>query len=108
MGALLIGVILFATLHSSGDWLPRINDGLLLGTALLLTRSLWLTISMHAFSNLLIVVASQTSWLNDYMAALAKTQPAWLQPSAVIVNATVAMSALVTAIACGRESRVNT
>jgi membrane protease YdiL (CAAX protease family) len=103
LGALLISVLLFAALHSSGDWLPRINAGLLLGTALLLTRSLWVTIGMHAVSNLLIVIASQASWLNDYMAAVAKAQPVWLEPSAFVANAAITVAALGTAIARGRD-----
>ena len=102
--ALLIGVFLFAALHSSGDWLPRINAGLLLGTALLLTRSLWVTIWMHALSNLMIVIASQTSWLNEHMATVAHAQPAWLQPSAIIVNVSIAVATIATAVARGSRT----
>lgn len=99
---MLLGIILFAALHSGGGWIPRINAGLLLGTALLLTRSLWLAIGMHIFSNLLVVTASQSTWLNDYMAELTKAQPIWLQPSARIINLGIMVAALAIAFSRAR------
>lgn len=92
--AMLFGALLFAGFHSSGDWLPRMAEGLLLGGALLLTRSLWVTIWMHMLSNLLVVLASQTTWLDSSMAALAEAQPDWLRPAALVVNAIIAVAAV--------------
>ena len=96
--AMLIGAFLFAALHSSGDWLPRLDSGLLLGAALLVTRSLWVTLAMHMAVNLLAVLGSASAPLNAALASVAANPPAWIEPLAWLANLAVGIAALAVAV----------
>jgi membrane protease YdiL (CAAX protease family) len=49
--SMVVASLLFAALHSHGDWLPRINAGLVLGAAVLVTRCIWIPVLMHILFN---------------------------------------------------------
>lgn len=105
--AMLIPALLFAALHSSGDWLPRIGGGLVLGAALLATRSLWVPLAMHVTVNLVAVLASRSEWINASIGAVGRHPPAWLAPTAWMLNIAVAIAALATAVLVSKRRNLS-
>ncbi len=78
--AIIVSSLLFTAVHGLDGWYSHLLSGLVYGTALWLSGSIWLPILMHAASNLLIALLNAsdavTSILRHWMVNEAELLPA--------------------------------
>jgi membrane protease YdiL (CAAX protease family) len=85
LGAVVLVALLFALFHSTDLPLPQFISGLGFGSALLVTRSIWVPVAMHVLQNALLISLGSHPAVQSWAITLSESGARWVVPMATVL-----------------------
>jgi membrane protease YdiL (CAAX protease family) len=104
--ALIASAAAFAFVHSSGGFSQHFVSGLAFGVALLMSRSIWLSVFMHAIHNLGVAILDGSISAQSWAEALMRAPPQWMSVAAALAQIVVALAVVFLLITQVRKSKM--